>query len=489
MAKAPFNIALLDVDKMIRDEKLLPVTSPFIREPSTNTFHPEGLFSEQIFGPIISPMRKTRFAYIDLNCQVFHPIIFQNLRSLRSFYVDIIAGKEFAIWNDDHHEFDPADESDEGADTGFTFFLNHFRQLKFTRNASLKRSDKIGVMEKYKDLLLITKYPVIPAGLRDVQITDSRMEKDEINNLYMGLLNVCKAMPPTGAHKAIYDSIHYAIQRKVNEIHQYIMDMVSGKRGYLEGKYGARSLALGTRNVIAASIMVAPNAQHPQYHKVDESKVPLFQAAKGFQPLVIYALKHFFFNLILDNASDQVSVIDPITHNLIYRPIDEMEKNKWLTSEGLGKFITLFEDADIRFRPLVFEDEDHKFFYPYMVYDEGDRIYLVRDVPAFKNDFAKEQKQFDESKLRPITNCEVLYIATYIATIGKHGTVTRYPVTDEQSIYVSKCHLMSTIPSRTVQLTPYGAAPIVLPEYPISTEPMCDALMLHPSRMKRLGGD
>ena len=45
---------IIDVDKYINENHVQEVTSYYIHEPGTNNFHPEGLFSEEIFGKLIS---------------------------------------------------------------------------------------------------------------------------------------------------------------------------------------------------------------------------------------------------------------------------------------------------------------------------------------------------------------------------------------------------------------------------------------------------
>ena len=123
MLKDPLNIALLDLDALIKAENLKEVTSEFIRESSSNRFHPEGLFSEEIFGEIASQKRQLTCGYIKLNCRVFHPVIFQNLKAIKRFYIEIMAGTSYAVWNPEEGDFEHALESERNAKTGMSFFL------------------------------------------------------------------------------------------------------------------------------------------------------------------------------------------------------------------------------------------------------------------------------------------------------------------------------------------------------------------------------
>ena len=492
----PFNIAILDVNKFIREFNVQEVTSAFIRESSSNQFHPEGLFSEQIFGQIATEKRSRTSGFISLNCRVFHPVIFQNLLSIKKFYGEIMAGTSYAIWDPSLGDFVRASSSEEGADTGYTFFLNHVDDIVFRRNNSLRRSDKIDVIEKYKATRLVDKMVVIPAGIRDLRDDAGKMEKDSINSLYASLMSNTRAMTKGADTNPLFDSVHYIIQKKVLEIYDYISMMVSGKRGFFEGKYQHRNIARATRNVVTATNLDATSPDSPQYHKVDETKVPLFQAAKGAANALVYWYKTIFYDQVIGMSSDNVPLINTENLRLEYVQIDSKDRDKLLTAEGIEKTIDRFRDPFNRFKPVTAKVSDAagktKFYYLFMVYDIGDKVYIVRNVSEFKTLWEQAGKTYDATKMRPLTNAEMLYIAAYSALNGTCGTVTRYPVLDNQGIYVSKTHVMSTMPARIVRLcrdiedTPED---IILPEYPIFGKKFVDALMLHPTRLKSLGAD
>lgn len=492
MAKRePFNIAFLDIDKVIKDEQLQEVTCEFIRESSSNKFHPDGLFSERIFGDIATERRLKRCGYINLHCHVLHPIVYQNLYALKRFYTEIMAGTSYALWDGDQGDFVRASEMEEGADTGYCFFMKHFDKIDFKKNQSLKRSDRIDVIMKFKKIRVIDKFIVIPAGLRDIKEEGSRVEKDSINSLYASLLRNAKSMTPGSDTNPLFDSVHYAVQKKVNEIYDHISNLVKGKGGFFEGRYNHRSIARGTRNVITASDMDAPSPESPQYHKITETKVPLFQASKAAADYMVYWIKTMFFDQVINPTSENIAVINPENLNLEYVTIDTKTKDAMSTTEGIEKIIDRFRDPFNRFKPvkITIDKKDH---YLFMVYDRGDMVNIIRNVSEFKTELTSAGIQFDETKLRPMQLAEMLYIAAYCAYRGVHATVTRYPITDEQSIYVSSTHLMTTSPSRIVRLLQGPEADptdLILPEYPIEGNKFIDALMLHPTRLKSLCAD
>ena len=145
------NIQLMQVQEFIDKNKLLEVTSPFIHEPSSSAMHHSGIFSEDIFGQVASQDRLVRMGYIDLHCRILHPIVFQNLMQLKRFYTEIMSGKSYAKWNPVEKDFERANDDEEGADTGYTFFIKHFNEIDFKKNNSLKRNDKVEVIIKYRD--------------------------------------------------------------------------------------------------------------------------------------------------------------------------------------------------------------------------------------------------------------------------------------------------------------------------------------------------
>lgn len=487
----PLNIALFDIDKCIKDENLLEVTSEFIRESSTNKYHPDGLFSERIFGDVATTRRLTQGGYIKLNCKVFHPIIYQNLHALKRFYTEIMSGVSYAVWDGDLGDFVRADEMEEGADTGFTFFLKHFDHINFRKNTSIKRGDRVDVIEKFKKLRLIDKMYVAPAGLRDIKEEGSRVEKDSVNALYASLLRNARSMTKGADTNPLFDSVHYTIQKRVNEIYDQISNLVRGKGGFFEGKYSHRAVARGTRNVITATSMEAESPDSPQYHKVTETKVPLFQASKAAADHLVYWFKTLFYDQVINTTSENIAVINPDDYKLEYVTLDVKTKDMLTTTEGIEKTIDRFRDPFNRFKPVQIII-DKKPYYLFLCYDRVDKINIFRNLNEFKAELDSANIPFEESKLRPLKMAELLYITAYSAYRGMHATTTRYPVTDEQSIFVSSAHLMTTAPARIVRLLQgpvEDPTDLILPEFPIEGAKFVDALMLHPTRLKSLCAD
>lgn len=491
----PVQMAIMDPREFIRAQQLSPVTSAFIRESSSEEFHRDGLFSEKIFGQIGSPERLTRFSYISLNSRIIHPIVWNSINRLKALYGEVLAGKSYAIFDNTTKDLERADDNTPDAGTGFNFFLKHLPNIEFRRTESLNRNDKITQIENYKDRWFIRECIVAPAGIRDMEAGEANPKSGSVNGLYASLLNYTKALPPIGGENTLYDSLRFAIQKKVNEIHMYFFnEMLEGKYGYFQRKYGSRSLALGTRNVISSAAIIGDSPDDPQFIKIDEVKLPIFQATKMCMPLMVYNLRELFFNEIFSQAADQASLIDPKTLALQYHPITEDEKQRFLSSEGIEKLTNLFRDPEFRTQPVVAYDDKDNVYFLYMVYDLGDVVYYTRSVVELKNSILGKHGKFDMSKLRPLTYIEMFYIAVFRATLNTPSYTTRYPAIGVGSDVPGKTHIVSTMPSRIVQLINQNnmETTIELPEYPILGNQNVDSTQLHPSILDGrmgLGGD
>ena len=130
------------------------------------------------------------------------------------------------------------------------------------------------------------------------------------------------------------------------------------------------------------------NAESPDagtFFRIDEMKVPLFQCANMFMPLVTYFMKMLFFADIFNVSTDQVAVIDPNTLALRYKPIKEDEKAKFLSSDGIRDIVKLFRDEDFRTLPVCVNTDDDEFYYLDVDYDipyydiTTDTNYALRD--------------------------------------------------------------------------------------------------------------
>jgi hypothetical protein len=201
-------------------------------------------------------------------------------------------------------------------------------------------------------------------------------------------------------------------------------------------------------------------------------------------------MKALFYGPIIQQGADNIPLIDPVSFKQIYLPVDDKDKDALLTTEGINKMLDRFRDVEYRWKPVT-AHADGKPYYLYLVYDTGNEIWIFRNFEEFKEEFKRIKGKYPATgELRPLSYAEMVYIATYHASKGRSGSCTRYPVTDEGSIFVAKTHLVSTAPGRIVKIinSTTGDGPM-LPEYPIIGKGFIDALMFHPMRRAGLSAD
>ena len=73
LAPVYFKLMHLTLERL---RVLKPVTVLDIYTNNTESFHPNGLFSIEIFGRVGSDDRDKRFSFIDLKTDIFHPLYF-----------------------------------------------------------------------------------------------------------------------------------------------------------------------------------------------------------------------------------------------------------------------------------------------------------------------------------------------------------------------------------------------------------------------------
>lgn len=398
--KAPFNISIIEPEEYIARRSALPVTTHAIFESSSRRFHVDGFFSEPIFGQIGSKERFTRQGYIDLRTTIINPHLFKIICSLKSFYKDVMAGNTYAVYDSKIKDLVRCNPDEPGADTGYSFFINTYPKLEFAETNSLKRHGKIALLNKFSDRVFIKKLVVIPAALRDIRVDmagasgkNEKITPEQINKYYFAVLSLSQALPDSNDEDRVFDAIRYQLQLKVQQVYEYIMDLMDGKGGFAQSKYVARSVALANRNVITAlPITRTKSPTDPHTVNVDEVFVPLFQAMKGSVPLVVHQLNKAYFQQILSSYATSVPVVNKETLELEYREIELSELKKFTTSDGIASIINSFRNPDTHFAPVSIKLKKEKKTDPdeaylYLVYDEGDRITIFRNISDLETAF------------------------------------------------------------------------------------------------------
>jgi len=488
--KTPLSLAILDPEAYIKQHGIKQVTSHNIYESGSSRFNSKGLFSEDIFGKITDIKRYITMGYIDLKTDIFQPPIYDIIIKLKRIYENILSGKLIVKFSKSDNDFILADENDPDAGTGYAFFVENFKKIKLDPKtySSLKKQNKIKVLIKYQDKWFCDKLIVLPAGIRDIKEEGGRISQEDINKIYLTILSLSNSFN-VKSNDPIYDPIRYNIQNKVYDIFNYIKGIVKDKSGWLQSKYSARKIVLGTRNVVSAPLTGGNSPNDETYIKYDEAGVPLFETLKAFQLNIIHYLKYSFFSDIFSVDSNKAYLIDPKTDKLKYVDVSLKEIEKFTKSDQLEKLINKFRYESFRNSPIVVYGKDKNPYYYYKVYDNDDQIYIYRTNDELMSYLhTNDPKAINKDKIHYITWAEFFYIVAYRATIDKFVLITRYPAIENGSIFPAKEHLITTSPSRVVDVTFFKNV-IHLPHYPIIGNPYIDTIEVHVSRLAGLGMD
>jgi len=229
------KLKLLDIDLVIAKRNMQVVSSgKYYAGNNRNEFDKLGIFSQEIFGRLGSSKRKKTFAYVNLNTKVIHPEGYKVLTSINTDLTKLIMGREkYLISEDGKLTIDQ-----EAGSTGVSFFIDNFDKLNF-EGMNTKNPDNVKFVLQFKNTILIDKYIIMPAGIRDVQITNtgkSLIQHSEVNKLYIKLVNQAN-MFENAEHleDEIKSSLISNIQRTLLSINTWIKNKIKGKYGLIRG--------------------------------------------------------------------------------------------------------------------------------------------------------------------------------------------------------------------------------------------------------------
>ncbi len=466
-----------------RVSRMTPVTSLDIYDGASSEFHDDGLYSTKIFGRVGSDERGRNFSYLDLKVRIFHPKIFRDLMSLKSIYRGIVAGRETAIFDPVSKDF-IADKS-EKAETGYSFFVRHFPQLELRKSKSPTRMMRVEMINQYRDVALTQYIPVLPAGVRDIEISDTgAVTKNEIHDLYYRALSISNTIPVTSDMESpALDIARNALTNCMMEIYELIEGMLAGKNGFILDKWASRRVVYGTRNVLTVMDTSIANLNDTNAPGFDATSLGLFQVIKGLTPVTIHHLRRTFGERI-QSGEGQAQLIDKQTLRPTWVSLPPEVRDTWTTRDGLSSIIDRYQMVDMRHRPI--EIEGHYLALIYKGPDNTFKIfYDIHDMPA----------HLDRKYVSPINLVELLYLCGYAYWNKYFAQICRYPISGNRSIYASRVYVKTTVVGeRRVELdddwTPYEDEEHVALEFPMtgSTSYM-DTQSPHSTKLVGLAAD
>lgn len=477
MDRELFNLDMLILNKN-NTQTMGEVKSLQIFEANSSMFHPHGLFSVDIFGPIGSKSRNRIPGYIDLKIPILLPLVYKTLTTMNGLYDKIMSGTSKARFDTDVNDFVLDEEKGE---TGYNFFLKHIDKIKYSNNSNSEgRNFKIRFLNKYGvPNAFIDKFIVIPAGIRDYTVDEKNQpSEDEINKIYRKILNTTTLLANTklvNTDLAAIDTIRYRLQKLVVEVYEYIENLLNDKGGFIQNNWSSRSIAYGTRNVITATPTTVTDLNKSD-NFVDKTGVGIHQYVSAIAPIAMNKIHTMFINRVMNNDTELSNLINKKTLKTEFVNVPPKIRQRWLTQDGLNEiFHKLNQDA-------IKEDfVDINGYWLCMVYDNGDNVYVIFDTENLPDGVKVED-------LRPITYVEMLYISILDCVDKYPAFVTRYPVIEQGSIYPTKLYVKTTINGRHVKVH-INSFVLDAVEYPILGEAFMKTVSLPYSRLPALGAD
>lgn len=409
------QIYLIPMHKFIGVNNLDEVSDPTFFEKG---FVPtaRGLLSTEIFG-ITQRERQETFAYINLHGTYLAPFVYKMLRRMNRSFEDVVNGsKKFRIDDKGQLVEDP-----EKGQTGVDFLYKNWDKLKFTRNDSNIRNERIDLLETHtKDHLFVKFWDVIPAFYRDVNLQSQtgNPSKHEINDLYARLIR----MASTVRDGAMFDFSLYAVQARIQntlvEIYDIIKTRIEKKHGLIRKSLLGKSIDYGSRLVISAPDL-SSNSLEDETVDFYNAGVPLAHCCSLFTPFIVGWVTNYF-RQTLEQTGNKFPIYD---------------------KEGKLKYTVELEEPAVAFSEEVIKKALDRF-----VKSPANRFDIIY-LPVKESSMPVKGKKYpmvmagrnaaigdpeDKSPLmqRPLTWTDIFYQAAVDVTSDKMVWVTRYPLLD-----------------------------------------------------------
>lgn len=478
----PFNIDLLIIPPEIKNT-VRQVTALDVYNGLTKNFHPNGLYSVETFGVVGTDARYEKYSWIDIKISIFHPTIYLALVQLKSFYAEILSGKGFAVFDEKMGDFVKSNALE--GKTGFQFFVENWKKIRFQSTNSSSREQAIRLVEKYKEKCMLDKIYVLPAGYRDLEIDDSgRESSDEINSSYYMLMAVSNTINEATLKLSpqAYNSQRMSLQNKFNEIYKAMLTIIEGKKNLFMGKWASRKVFNSTRNVITAMDTTTSELGGKGSVGINDSLIGIFQYMKTNLQVVMYQIKTGFLSEVFASPSAPVLLTNRKTMESERVYLSHEVFDRWMTDEGVQKLINIYREPSLRDEPILIEG-----YYLGLMYrgpdDTFKMIHGISELPEGR----------DPKHCTPLTFTEFFYACIYAEAHRYPMFVTRYPIASDRSTYPSMVYLKSTIKFETRQelsrdWRSLGPERIAY-QFPVRGSDTFNSLSPHSARLAKLNGD
>jgi len=376
-------IYLMELDRVTANMK--PVTSTEFNVGKSAAFHPDGLFSEIIFGSKESIERKRNFSFIDLHCKVLHPALVKPIERLNKKIILAITRK--AAYKMDKTGLLIEDKA--GEINSLNAVMKNFEKMLARVEEDQFRIDLKNMALAYhkKGLAFIDKCIVMPAGFRDQEVDEIHggFRTPPVNDYYFKIMRQSLQIQSLSVFSGpMYDILSQKMQELVDDLYEFLISKVSKKEGMI------RQSILGKRADFTGRAVITGGAGKI---KVDEIGIPFKALVKLYEPFVLYDLYNSK-NVNREKLAELLKMWDPVStlsipalksvltsiHNGYKIPLELEEVIKASVSRAIiGKVVIAKRDPALHC-------ESVQGFKPVMT--EGETIQLsVAKCAAFNADF------------------------------------------------------------------------------------------------------
>ncbi|MFW6242521.1 MAG: hypothetical protein ACOC2W_00010 [bacterium] len=267
-------LKFLNLNDFTKDKTPITNTQFLTRD---NEFHPEGLFSEEIFGYEGSRERRTTFSFIDLGCNVVHPSAFKLLKQLDRKILNFLSTEQSFSLNSENKLI--IDEKN--GITGIDNFIKLFPKINFRGETEAREKYIKKLKQSYNDGTLFINYiPVIPPDFRPAyEDENGQWIIDSLNDIYLSILRKSFQVKGTGDGE-LFDLLNYDMQLAVNKHDDFIRQKLGKKHGAI------RNLTLGKRSDFTGRGVITPGPEL----KGNEIGLPLRMVVKLFEPFILHVI-------------------------------------------------------------------------------------------------------------------------------------------------------------------------------------------------------
>lgn len=451
---------LMDTDKFVRINNLQPCTDPIFIDRNVPTAG--GVLSYQIFGTSQAD-RQNRMAYIDL--APYHYMVPLAAQKLSSY--DKTLSKCLYSLGRYKLQGDQLIEDPENGESGPEFLYKIWGKVKVREKDTVVTKEIEEFFQQDKSVLFMTKLPVIPAFLRDLNTSSGSKgtkSTNVLNSMYSSIIAYTQTLntyTDTFTHMSRISQSR--VQTLIGDIYNHLMiDTVKGspsKFGMLRRSMMGKNVSYAARLVISSPILRKDSFEDVQV-KFGYAVVPLAYCLSCFFPFVVHKMKRFFDAMFIEGGKVPIMVDGKLTYQTYPGSYDENEITKMISR--------YLHSPATRFDPMLTPPDASG----------------VQHKLALTGRFHKNNTTIT----RAATVTDIMYIVACQVVADKHAFVTRYPLDNYNGQFPVKIEVATTVKTTpaTIGETFYQFFPVCEGD---AANAFVDTLQFSNTMLDMIGGD